>query len=161
MDFGNLEKLSGDKLLTYIFLILCLILPGFGYLHLTNDNYFQKLDFVRLIILSIFYSTPLFLMAFAGVISHEVNNPRKTSKKRKSAEEDEFLELILLSSFTSLLYFFGSLLLYFFINFLLSISWISYLTNVQIHLAYFVYGFAGFMPAVEIIKNIIKSISKK
>ena len=118
----NLDKIPSNKLFTYILILIALIIPGFGYLFLTKtEELFFRLDIIRLILLSIFYSTPLLI---TGIIYTLFQYDLKSK-----SEEDYYQKLMNQTSFFSLVSFFISTLAFFFIKNI-------WLFNDLIHLTY-------------------------
>lgn len=60
----NLDNVRDKRLLGYFIFIIGLIMPGFGFLYLTNLPLFLQLDYIRLFMLSLFYTLPLILINF-------------------------------------------------------------------------------------------------
>lgn len=63
MDFSGLDKISGIKLITYGLSTLSLIVPGAYLIFYFQIELFERLDFFKLIILSVAYSLPLHVIA--------------------------------------------------------------------------------------------------
>ncbi len=59
----DISKLKPDYFLAYLFLTLSLVIPGAGYIYMADPNLFATLESFRLVLLSIFYSLPMVLMA--------------------------------------------------------------------------------------------------
>lgn len=80
---------------TYVFIMLALILPGFGIIYLSNKELFESLATIKLIILSLFYSLPLFLIFYLPL---SVPDGLSFSKDKK----DKSLEVLYSTAFSSL-----------------------------------------------------------
>ena len=74
-------KLRTDKIFTYIFLILALLIPGYGYLTLTNLDLLLKLNYLNVIMSSFFYSLPIFICGlFFYIINLATDNNTKNTR---------------------------------------------------------------------------------
>ena len=61
MGIIDIDKFSGNLILVYSLVIFALIIPGMGYVYIHENDAFNNLELVKLILLSVFYSLPLFL----------------------------------------------------------------------------------------------------
>jgi nicotinamide riboside transporter PnuC len=104
-----LDKIPGDKIRTYLFLLLALTIPGVGYLYLDKTQIFFSTDILRLIILSIFYSVPILIIG----ITFQVTDSEYEKEKNKLMEEKKDISerLMFLSSSFVLISFFGAILI--------------------------------------------------
>ena len=123
----DLSKMTGDKVFIYLLTIIALIIPGFGMIYLTNFELLRELELLRLIILSIFFSMPLFVF---GIIVGSV-------AVQEVVKKDDFFRVLLGASFVTIISFFLSAGFY-----------ISFPNSVQkIQLKWFVY-IVSFLIAV-------------
>jgi len=136
----NLEKISFIKFITYTFLFLALIMPGFGYLYLSNLELFMKLDFMKLIFLSILFSIPLFII---GLIISTI----KLDEIKK--DKDRFALIFVASVFT---------LTIFFLAIFFNIPLDNYLKNID--LIWRIYGFGLGILTISYIAELIKEYKK-
>jgi len=73
----NWEKLSVNQVIAFTFLAIALIIPGYGYLYLTEDSVMQYENIVKIIIISVFYSTPVFMVCMFVIIPRFPNEGKK------------------------------------------------------------------------------------
>ncbi len=130
MVIPNLEKLKGYQILSYLFLFLALTIPGVGYLYLSEYEKFLNLEFGKLMLVSIFYSFPIFVF---GVVDYFFNEKGYSSRKAKSKnlkkQMDEIvLALYYISAFT-LVSFYCSLCIYFLSSIFKNLLIIMYLVS--------------------------------
>jgi len=93
---ANLNNLKESKVFTYLFMALALIIPGAGYIYLTDIKLFLKIDILKLLILSMIYSTPLFFEGFVYSLFCHIKSTNK---------EDGFRFIINISSIFAILIF--------------------------------------------------------
>lgn len=107
----DLGKIKPDHLMAYLFICLGLVVPGVGYIYLTDPQLFYNLDFAKLLLLTIFYSLPIVLSAFLiSTTEHLIENEKPIDTKQLLAATG--LLSLLLYYILSLTYFWGSGLSY-------------------------------------------------
>jgi len=112
----DLSKLDGYNILVYLFTILALTLPGFGYVYLQTP-YFLSISFSKVLLLSIFFSVPAFTIYMLAVLSD-----MDFSKK-----EDPRKGLLLATSYITIGYYFLSLAFYYLISLFIEINLLSWI----------------------------------
>jgi hypothetical protein len=115
----DISKLSGERLVTFLFGLLALTIPGAGYLFLANKELFFSLDNTKLLLLSIFYSFPLFIF---GVICY-----LNVKWDKLKTDKDLYFDLIIFSSWFALVCFFFSIPLHIwsrFLNLKVDLYWV-------------------------------------
>ncbi len=122
----NLDKIPGDKFLTYIFVLFALIIPGFGYLYYNKFELFLDLELTKLLILSIFHSLPLFVSSIIIVNSGKIFE-KDLEKLRKKKKDVNFKILLSASLFTILIFF-----LLLFISYITSQSLLMLMNTVSV-----------------------------
>ncbi len=73
-----MENLSSSKFFTYLLILIAIVIPGLGHIYLSQYELFLKLDVYKLLLLSIFYSSPLFIM---GIFYLIIQDNSKTKNK--------------------------------------------------------------------------------
>ena len=142
----DVDKISGYRALIYIFTVVSLIIPGIGYIYITNKSLFADIETTKLILLSIFYSFPLYILCFMGAMENlKIDPPKETHEKSKD------LELMIMwgASILSTYSFYGAILVLFYISLLLNIPLFSNISW-NIYLLPFVY-FVGFLFSVFVV----------
>ena len=154
LDVG---KLSGYKTLIYLFTVVSLIIPGIGYIYITNKGLFGDIETTKLILLSIFYSFPLYLFGFMGAIGDlKIDPPKKAQKKIKDRE----LIMMWGASVISIFSFYAVILGLFYIYLVSNtpvfsnLTWNSYMLP-------FVYLFGSIFSLSMVLSALIKANSQK
>lgn len=62
----DLTKIPNSKLFSSLIILFSLIIPGFSYVYLENNNLFLTLDISKIILLSIFLSLPVIVINITG-----------------------------------------------------------------------------------------------
>ena len=86
----NLSTIKADGIFTYLFVVLALTIPGIGILNPINPDQTLKLDTYKLIVLSIFFSAPFFLIGILTTISIWDLLPQS-----KKVKEEEFTFMLI------------------------------------------------------------------
>ena len=63
------EVLQTDRLIVIVLNLLAALLPGFAYLYFLENQVFLSVDIVRLLLLAVMYSIPVYLMGYAVEIA--------------------------------------------------------------------------------------------
>lgn len=129
----DLGKIAGHRVIIYIFTVVSLIIPGIGYIYITNESLFSNLEITRLILLSLFYSLPLYLICFMASMFSAIDNPPKYVRS------DPDLQMMWRASIFTLFSFYAAMVMYRYPG-----SNIPLFLNSLLHLMYFV----GFLLSV-------------
>ena len=120
VSIEDILKIPERKVLVYIFTIGSLIIPGIGYIYITNYGLFRDLEITRLILLSIFYSFPLYIISLIGASGNTSADPPKQRK-------DKGLVIMWISSIISLFSFYTTIAVVIFMSRYLNILLHDYL----------------------------------
>ncbi|MEK6937957.1 MAG: hypothetical protein AABX04_02840 [Nanoarchaeota archaeon] len=93
----ELENLTYDKLNVYLLFFISLIIPGASLLLLLNQEFFLKLDFFKIILISVILTLPIFTLFYLKlyqIIPKEVFSKDNEGVKRILIEIPAFLMLI-------------------------------------------------------------------
>lgn len=121
--FEDLEKSRPVYSLVYVIITISFFLPGIGHLYFFHLELFKELEVLKLILISILFSLPLFLInLFSVFLAEGANKLIKRDKGIESKEDEDededvrFLSILVVTGLITLLYFFFGL----FSGFLLS-----------------------------------------
>jgi len=100
-----LKTMPSSKFFTYMMISIAVIIPGFGYIYLSRFELFLSLEIVKLILLSIFYSTPLLMLGILyTILENKVIDKAKEDYYRKLM--NQVSSFIIVSYFLSIIGFF-------------------------------------------------------
>lgn len=151
---SGIEKLKGYQLLSYLFLFLAIVIPGVGYLYLVEYEKFLSFEFGKLLLVSMFYSFPIFTF---GIVDYVLHTKSTASKKVKSkgaqAKKDKIITAFYDISVFTLVSFYLSVFVYLFTSLNL-LYWMYFIPPL------FLFARVLFYPkrAWKNLKDIIESI---
>lgn len=139
----NLDNIPPSKAFTYLVLGLVLIIPGLSYIFLRKNELFLDLNFGKLIILSVFYSFPLFIEGLFYVI---------IGKFIPARNKDEFYRKLInnISVFVMTCFFLTGIIFYFFKP-----------TIFKSNIIIYSYTLGGGLVIVVLIKSLIEPLWKR
>lgn len=98
-----LPNISEERVFIYFFSLISLVLPGFGIVYNFHHDFFQELDWIRLLFISTYFSMPLFLTS--AILAFNILEFEE--EKEGSLRQKNYLPFVLsLTSYLSLCVFF-------------------------------------------------------
>jgi|SRR3989338_711393 len=119
----NTFNIHWGKFQSILFLVLCLIIPGYFYLNITHQTQVSNNgDLIILFVSSIVYSFPVLLL---GMVFFSLWWGNMRVLWKNNADENSNYSLIGISAVVALILFYSTLILNWLVHLLFKVEWIS------------------------------------